>query len=168
MSALPPVAGSITVDQDDWFSAVDFVNRLIWRAEASGVDTLVDAFMPDVTVFHSLGVVHGWDESRKLFTETYPVRISGANQLAVNHIVEPDGDGVLVRYHNLIVLGSRPPGSPAARWVDVARFPAALSSWPVTDRLRRHDRQWKILERYLGEPILGESMTDIPWSAFAP
>lgn len=151
MSALPPVAGSTTVDQDEWFSAVDFVNRLTWLAEAGGVDALADAFMPDVTVFHSLGVVNGWDESRGLFTETYAVRIPGASQLAVNHVVEPDGDGVLVRYQNLIVLGSRTPGSPGDRWAGAGSFPPAISSLPVTDRLRRHDRRWKVLERHLGE-----------------
>jgi ketosteroid isomerase-like protein len=151
MSALPPVARFTTVDHDDWFSAVDFVNRLTWLAEAGGVDALVDAFMPDVTVFHSLGVVDGWDESRELFTRAYAVRIPGASQLAVNHVVEPDGDGVLVRYRNLIVLGSRTPALPGARSLDAGGSPAALSSMPVTDRLRRHDGRWKILERHLGE-----------------
>lgn len=162
MSALPPVAGSTTVDQDDWFSAVDFVNRLMWLADAGGADALVDAFTPDVTVFHTLGVAQGWDESRDLFTETYAVRIPGASQLAVNHVVKPDGDGVLVRYQNLIVPGSRPSSAPGGLRDDLPRFPAVGTSLSVTDRLRRHDRRWKVLERYLGEPT-----SDTRWSAFA-
>ncbi|MFI8527569.1 nuclear transport factor 2 family protein [Promicromonospora sukumoe] len=151
MPPLPLVAGSTTVDQDDWFSAVDFVNRLTWLAEAGGVDALVDAFMPDVTVFHPLGAADGWDESRELLTERYAVRIPGASQITLNHIVERDGVGVLVRYQKLIVPSSQTPALPGDQSLKAESSLTALSSLPVTDRLRRHNGRWKISERHLGE-----------------
>ncbi|MFD8337933.1 nuclear transport factor 2 family protein [Streptomyces solisilvae] len=155
MAKLPPVTrtGKLAVDPADWVSAVDFVNRVNWLFEAYDVKGILDAFLPDASVFHALGVMHGREENIEFLTKHYPAYIPGVSRLAINHIVEPDGDGVLVRYQNPMVRNVWPKDAAAHRDGKVfedATLPAIWTNSIVVDRLRRTKDGWKIFEKHIG------------------
>ena len=76
---------------------MDFVNRVNWLFETWDVDAMVEAFLPDGVAYHFHGVIRGQTEMRRFFDHDYPYLIPGVCRHATNHIVDADGDDVIVR-----------------------------------------------------------------------
>lgn len=164
MIQLPPVRPYSAVTAEDRVSAIEFVNRVNWLFDVWDVDALVDAFRPDSVTYHWHGTIRGRDELRRFFDETYPYIIPGVSRHATNHIVDPDDDGgVIVRYHNLLVRFARPEAAPALAAGQAMESPDDLPAiWiysTMVDRLRRSDKGWKILERYVGSTTANDRLT---------
>ena len=147
-----PLAGR--VDDQDHASAIDFVNRVNWLFETWDVDAMVEAFTPNGVAYHFHGVIRGHAEMRRFFEEDYPYLIPGVSRHATNHIVDRDGEGVIVRYHNLLIRYAAPELAPdlgAGKVLDSEdELPAIWIYSPMLDRLRRIDDGWRIHERYVG------------------
>lgn len=163
MKPFPPVLPYSHVDPADRLSAIDFVNRVNWLFDTWDVDALVDAFLPESVTYHWHGTNHGQVETRRFFDETYPYIIPGVSRHATNHIVDPDGDGVVVRYHNLLTRYAPPEAAP-----ELAKGMAMNSSddlpgiWmysAMIDRLRRSGTGWKIFERHVGATMVNDRLT---------
>jgi len=154
MEAFPKVEWQSRVAPADQASAVDFVNRVNWLFETWDVDGMVDAFLPEGVAFHFHGTIRGQVEMRRFFDNDYPYLIPGVSRHATNHIVDVDGDGVVVRYHNLLVRYAPAEIAPelgAGKVLDSdAELPGIWIYSPMLDRLRRVDGAWKILERHVG------------------
>lgn len=73
---------------------------------------------------------------------------------ALNPIVDPDDDGVIVRYHNLLVRQTAHVASPrivAGQFVaEPAYMPERWVYSAMIDRLRRTESGWRIFERHVG------------------
>ena len=138
----------------DQASAVDFVNRVNWLFETWDVDGMVDAFLPEGVAYHFHGEINGRDAMRRFFEEDYPYLIPGVSRHATNHIVDVDGEGVVVRYHNLLVRYASPEVAPELSEGGIkesdGELPAIWIYSPMMDRLRRTEHGWKIFERYVG------------------
>jgi hypothetical protein len=161
---LPPIQQNDSVSTEDRASAIDFINRVNWFFETWDVDAMVDAFLPDSVTYHFHGTNHGKDETRCFFNKIYPYIIPGVSRHATNHIVDPDDDnGVIVRYHNLLVRYARPEAAPAHMAGQALESPDDLPAiWiysTMVDRLRRRDNGWKIFERYVGCTSINNGLT---------
>jgi hypothetical protein len=161
---LPPIQLYSMVSAEDRASAIDFVNRVNWFFETWDVDAMVDAFLPDSVTYHVHGTIRGKDETRRFFNKIYPYIIPGVSRHATNHIVDPDDDnGVIVRYHNLLVRYARPEVAPAHLAGQVLENPDDLpATWiysTVVDRLRRCNNMWKIFEKYVGCTSINNRLT---------
>jgi hypothetical protein len=156
----PSVAHQSAVALADRISAIDFVNRVNWFFEVWDVDAMVESFLPDSTTFHFHGTIRGHRQLRHFFDHDYPYLIPGVSRHATNPIVDVDGsDGVVVRYHNLLVrYGSAdaPLGAPPSFGVaeSDAGLPAIWIYSPMLDRLRRTDAGWRISERHVGSSVI--------------
>jgi ketosteroid isomerase-like protein len=153
MNAFPRVEVRSRATPADQASAIDFVSRVNWLFETWDVDGMVDAFLPDGVAFHFQGVIRGREAMRRFFDDDYPYLIPGVSRHATNHIVDSDGDGVAVRYHNLLVRyatinDARELGS--GKLHSETGLPSIWIYSPMLDRLRRVEGEWKILERYVG------------------
>ena len=111
----PSVLLDNPVDAADRVSAIDFINRVNWLFDAWDIDAMVEAFLPDSVTHHTHGVVRGRIETRRFFQEQFPYTVPGISRHATNPIVDPDDDGVIVRYHNLLVRYSAAASSPQDR-----------------------------------------------------
>jgi SnoaL-like domain len=110
----PSLALDGEVDIADRVSAIDFINRVNWLFDAWDIDAMVEAFLPDSVTHHAHGVVRGRIETRRFFQEQIRYTMPGTSRHATNPIVDPDDDdGVVVRYHNLLVRCSAAASSPA-------------------------------------------------------
>jgi hypothetical protein len=151
------------VTAEDRASAIDFVNRVNWLFDVWDVDAMVDAFLPDSVTYHFHGTNRGQDETRRFFNDIYPYIIPGVSRHATNHIVDPDEDGVVVRYHNLLVRYAPPEAAPALVAAQAMESPDDLPAiWmysPMVDRLRRWNNGWKIFERYVGFTTTNKRLT---------
>jgi hypothetical protein len=80
--------------------------------------------------------------------------IPGVSRHATNHIVDNDGEGVVVRYQNLLVRYASPQAAAALGAGEAMRsaddLPGIWLYSPMMDRLRRTAAGWKIIERYIG------------------
>jgi SnoaL-like domain len=163
MTPFPPVLPYSAVDPADRLSAIDFVNRVNWLFDTWDVDALVDAFLPESVTYHWHGTNRGQGETRRFFEEVYPYIIPGVSRHATNHIVDPDEDGVVVRYQNLLVRYAAPEQAPEFAEGRVVPSPDDLPAiWmysPMIDRLRRSDSGWKILERHVGGTTTNDRLT---------
>ena len=79
----------------------------------------------------------------------------GVSRQALSLVVDPDNDdGVIVRYHNLLVRQSAQATSPRIVAGQVVAGPADMPElWvysAMTDRLRRTESGWRIFERRVG------------------
>jgi hypothetical protein len=110
---LPHVHRYSAVTPEDRASAIEFVNRVNWLFEVWDVDAMVDAFLPDSVTYHFHGTSRGQDEATRFFDDLYPYIIPGVSRHATNHIVDLDEDGVVVRYHNLLIRHAPPEAAPA-------------------------------------------------------
>jgi SnoaL-like protein len=159
----PSVLPYSVVAPADRASAIDFVNRVNWLFDTWDVDAMVDAFMPESVTYHWHGTNRGRDETRRFFNEIYPYIIPGVSRHATNHIVDPDEDGVVVRYHNLLVRYAPPEAAPALAAGQVMESPDDLPGiWmysAMVDRLRRTENGWKIFERYVGGTTTNNRLT---------
>jgi hypothetical protein len=163
MAVFPPVLAYSDVNPAERQSAIDFINRVNWLFDTWDVDALVDAFLPESVTYHWHGTNHGQVETRRFFEEVYPYIIPGVSRHATNHIVDPDEDGVVVRYHNLLVRYAAPEQA-----IDLARgqvmqspddLPAIWMYSPMIDRLRRSSSGWKIYERHVGGTTTNNRLT---------
>ncbi|CAH2709082.1 SnoaL-like domain-containing protein [Xanthomonas campestris pv. nigromaculans] len=154
MKAFPKVGTGAGVDPADRISAIDFVNRVNWWFETWDVESIMDAFLPDAVTYHFQGTHSGIEQREHFLAHDYPYLIPGVSRHATNHIVDQDEDGVVVRYHNLLVRYASPEAAAALRAGQVMDSPDDLPAiWvyaPMMDRLRRTEDGWKIMERYLG------------------
>lgn len=159
--SLPAVVLDSAVDPADRISAIDFINRVNWLFDAWDIDAMLEAFLPDSTTFHTHGVSRGIIETRRLFQDQSPHVMPGVSRQALNPIVDPDGDdGVIVRYHNLLVRNTA--RAATARIVSGQVISGAVDApeiWiysAMTDRLRRTPRGWRIFERHVGPTSMSE------------
>lgn len=76
--------------------------------ETWDVDAMVDALLPDGVAYHFHGTIRGQSEMRHFFENDYPYLNPGVSRHATNPIVDRDEDGVVVRYHNLLVRYATP------------------------------------------------------------
>lgn len=163
MLAFPPVPRYSAADPLDRASAVDFVNRVNWLFETWDVEAMIDAFLPDAVAYHFHGTINGHAEIRRFFEHDYPYLIPGVSRHATNHIVDVDGDGVQVRYQNLLVRHAAPQDAPALGAGQVMHSDSGLPAiWlysPMRDRLRRTPDGWKISERYIGGSTTNSLLT---------
>lgn len=171
MQAFPAIARVSHVDAADRASAVDFVNRVNWLFETWDVEGMINAFTPDAVAYHFHGTISGHAEIRHFFEHDYPYLIPGVSRHATNHIVDADGDGVQVRYHNLLVRHALPQDAPALGAGQVMTsydgLPALWLYSPMRDRLVRTADGWKIFERYIGGSTTNEALTPADTSAAA-
>lgn len=160
---LPPIVLDSAVDPADRVSAIDFINRVNWLFDAWDIDAMVEAFLPDSVTYHTHGINRGRAETRRFFQELYPYIVPGVSRHATNPIVDPDSDdGVIVRYHNLLVRYAAEAGSPRIVAGQVVAGPADLPAiWvysAMTDRLRRTDIGWRIFERRVGSTTMNDRL----------
>jgi hypothetical protein len=162
--SLPSVVLNSPVDTADQVSAIDFINRVNWIFDAWDIDAMVEAFLPDSVTHHTHGTVRGRIETRRFFQEQYPYTVPGVSRHATNPIVDPDDDdGVIVRYHNLLVRYSTAASSPRIVGGQIVASPADVPAlWvysAMTDRLRRTEGGWRILERRVGPTSMNDRLT---------
>lgn len=161
---LPSVVLDSQVDPADRVTAIDFINRVNWIFDAWDIDAMVEAFLPDSVTHHTHGIVRGRIETRRFFQEQYPYTVPGVSRHATNPIVDPDDDdGVVVRYHNLLVRYSAEASSPRIVGGQVVTSPTDMPAlWvysAMTDRLRRTDGGWRIFERHVGPTSMNDRLT---------
>jgi hypothetical protein len=151
------------VDAADRVSAIDFVNRVNWWFETWDVDAMVNAFLPEGVAYHFHGTLRGQTEMRHFFENDYPYLIPGVSRHATNPIVDRDEDGVVVRYHNLLVRYASPESAATLESGQVMEsrddLPAIWIYSPMMDRLRRTPDGWKIIERYIGGSTTNQHLT---------
>jgi hypothetical protein len=162
--ALPSVVLHSAVDTADQVSAIDFINRVNWLFDAWDIDGMVEAFLPDSVTHHTHGIVRGRIETRRFFQAQYPYAVPGVSRHATNPIVDPDDDdGVVVRYHNLLVRYASQAAPPRIVGGQLVSTPADLPAlWvysAMTDRLRRTPGGWRIFERRVGETSMNDRLT---------
>lgn len=167
MSSLPPISLDSQVDAADRSDAIDFINRVNLLFDAYEVDSMVQAFLPEGTIFHSQGVTQGHIELRRFFQQAALYSGPGISRVATNPIVDADGDGVIVRYHNLVVRYSDAPVSNAVTGRDGEELPGIWVYSAMTDRLRRTERGWRIFERYIGSTTMNDRMTPAAANPYA-
>jgi hypothetical protein len=162
MDTFPRIEQRSRANPDDQASAIDFVNRVNWLFETWDVDGMLEAFLPEGVAFHFHGTIRGRDAMRRFFDEHYPYLIPGVSRHATNHIVDVDGEGVAVRYHNLLVryapieIASELGAGKVLQ--SQAELPGIWIYSPMLDRLRRVDGAWKILERYVGGSMTNQRL----------
>ncbi len=161
---VPAVVLDSPVDPADRVTAIDFINRVNWLFDDWDIDAMVEAFLPDAVMQHTHGVVRGRIETRRFFREQYPYTVPGVSRHATNPIVDPDDDdGVIVRYHNLLVRYSAEASSPRIVGGQVVASPSDMPAlWiysAMTDRLRRSDGGWRIHERRVGPTSMNDRLT---------
>jgi ketosteroid isomerase-like protein len=160
---LPPITLESTVDPADRISAVDFINRVNWLFDAWDIDAMVEAFLPDSVTYHTHGINRGQAETRRFFQQLYAYSGPGVSRHATNPIVDRDGDGVIVRYHNLLVRYT-PEASSMVTGQVVGRpdnLPALWVYSAITDRLRRTDKGWRIFERHIGATTMNDGLGSV-------
>jgi SnoaL-like domain len=158
---LPPIGLDCAVDPADRVSAIDFIHRVNWLFDAWDIDAMVEAFLPDSVTYHTHGVARGKVETRRFFQEQSPYVVPGVGRQALSLVVDPDDDdGVIVRYHNLLV---RQTAQTAAPRIVAGQVVAAPTDMPelfiysaMTDRLRRTESGWRILERHVGPTSMSD------------
>lgn len=165
MSNLPPVALDSAVDPVDRATAIDFINRVNWLFDAWDIDGMVEAFLPDSVTYHTHGINRGRVETRRFFQQQSPYTLPGVSRHATNPIVDRDGEGVIVRYHNLLIRYASPEASSNVVVAQVVESPSDLPAiWvysTMTDRLRRTDRGWRIFERHVGATTMNDRLRPI-------
>jgi hypothetical protein len=164
VAGAPPVVLRSAVEAADQVSAVDFINRVNWLFDAWDIDAMVEAFLPDSVTHHTHGSIRGRIETRRFFQAQYPYTVPGVSRHATNPIVDPDDDdGVVVRYHNLLVRYATQAASPRIVGGQVLSAPSGLPAlWvysAMTDRLRRTDDGWRIFERHVGDTSVNDRLT---------
>ena len=154
MSKFPRVSLRSDVNPVDSAGAIDFVNRVNWLFETWELEAMIDAFLPNASVFHFHGTLHGKAEIRKFLTNDYPYLIPGVSRHATNHNVDSDDEGVVVRYQNLLVRFASPEASSgleAGQVIDSSDDQPAIWIYsPMMDRLSQTSSGWKIRERHVG------------------
>lgn len=161
MPSLPPIALDSVVDPADRISAIDFINRVNLLFDAWDIDGMVEAFLPDSITYHTGGVTHGQEETRRFFQQVRPYIDHGVSRIATNPIVDADEDGVIVRYHNLHVRYTveAAPGAITGQVPGIStNMPAIWVYSAMTDRLRRVGSGWRILERHVGVTAMNDQV----------
>ncbi|MGF6712750.1 ketosteroid isomerase-like protein [Luteibacter sp. W1I16] len=171
MKPFPRISPQGPVAEADRVSAIDFVNRVNWWFETWDVESMIDAFTPDAVAFHFHGTIRNHAGIRHFFEHDYPYLIAGVARVAGNHIVDNDGDGVVVRYQNLLVRYVEPEGARALGAGQMVERQNGLPGiWlysPMMDRLRRTADGWKIHERYIGGTTTNALLSPADHSAAA-
>jgi SnoaL-like domain len=146
------------VSGSDRADAIEFVNRVNWLFDIWDVEGIAESFLPDAVTRHPHGVVSGPAGLRQFLEAYYPLAIPGVSREATNHVVDADGDDVVVRYHNLLIRYAMPEDVEAVRNATEVisnddGLPAIVSLSPMIDRLRRTDDGFKIVERLVGGTV---------------
>jgi hypothetical protein len=166
MPSLPPIGLDSTVDPADQLSAIDFINRVNLLFDAGNIDAMVEAFLPDSVTYHSDGITRGQAETRRIFQEKCPYSVPGISRIATNPIVDRDGQGVIVRYHNLLVRYAPKPTELRVITAEVVDDPDDLPAiWiysAMADRMRRVDSGWRIFERHIETTTVNDRLSPTP------
>jgi hypothetical protein len=156
-----PVPSKI-LTTDERSSAVNFVNRINYLLEEFAHDKMVNSFLPDTTVYHFHGVIKRQHGARKFFEDQYGYLIPGVSRHATNHILDRDGKGVMVRYHEHLVRYAWPKDAGGVKAGTAAQSDGGLpTTWlfsPMIDRSRKTDEGWKIFERYIGPSVVSSKL----------
>lgn len=155
------------VTAEERSSAIDYINRVNFLFEEFDHDKLLNAWLPDGSVYHFHGTVHGYDQMKKFLQETYGYLIPGVSRHATNHIVDRDEEtgGVIVRYHQHLTRYAWPRDAETItkgagqETTSKDDLPATWQFAPSIDRLKMTDEGWKIYERYLGGSVTNERLT---------
>ncbi|KAL6884435.1 hypothetical protein GGI43DRAFT_419513 [Trichoderma evansii] len=112
-------------------------------------------FLPDAAIHHIGGAIRGKAEMKAFLEDLYAkVFIPGIGRNAMNHVVDRDDDGVIVRYQQHLVRYAWPSDTEGiTAGEDLLSNDGLPSTWhfgTVIDRLRMTSEGWKIFERYLG------------------
>lgn len=154
MKSFLKVAPYSTVSAEDRVSAIEFINRVNWFFDAWDVESIVQAFAENSVTYHFHGTNRGRAEVRQFLTEKYPYLIPGVSRHATNHIVDADEDGVVVRYHNLLIRYATPEAAPTMGFAKALEsqedMPGIWLYSVMVDRLRRTPEGWEIFERHVG------------------
>lgn len=160
----PPInpITSSDVTADERSSAIDFVNRLNHLFEEFNHDKMLQGFLPDATVYHFHGEKKGHVEHRRFFETQYGYLIPGISRHATSHVVDRDGEGVTVRYHQQHIRFAWPADAEkvkgGATWRMNDGLPAMHLHCTLIDRLRKMDEGWKLFERYVSPGIFNEKL----------
>jgi ketosteroid isomerase-like protein len=149
------------VSGSDRADVIEFVNRVNWFFDIWDVEAIVAAFAPDVRTRHPHRTVNGRAELREFLKGYYGAAVPGVSREAVNHIVDADGDDVVVRYHSVLIRYATPADAEsvhnaAGAVINDDGLPAIFSWSPVMDRLRRTDGGWEIVERLVGGTVVND------------
>jgi hypothetical protein len=160
---LPPVVLDSAVEPADRVTAIDFINRVNWLFDAWDIDAMLEAFLPDSVTHHTHGITRGVIETLRFFQDQGPYVVPGVSRQALNPIVDPDDDdGVIVRYHNLLLRHAAQANSPRIVSGQVVAGPADMPEiWvysAMTDRLRRTESGWRIFERHIGPTSMNDQL----------
>src|SRR5258708_2903191 len=104
ISKLNALGAVSAADRSEAIESINRVNRLF---EVWDVDELIESFAPDAVVRHPLGVITGREAQRAFLEHYYPL-VPGVSRSATGHIVDAEGDDLVVRYHNLLIRYAMP------------------------------------------------------------
>ncbi|WP_327731279.1 nuclear transport factor 2 family protein [Streptomyces sp. NBC_00487] len=163
MAEFPHFNAPNAVSGADRADAIELVNRVNWLFDIWDVDRIMDLFLPDAVTRHPYGVVSGRTAQRKFLEGYYPL-IPGVSRHATNHIVDADGDDLVVRYYNLLVRYAMPDDAETVRVATEMvgnddGLPAIWITSPMMDRIRRTNEGWKIAERLVGGTVRSDRLT---------
>ncbi|KAL5338119.1 hypothetical protein BJX70DRAFT_367741 [Aspergillus crustosus] len=170
-----PATQSKSLTATEITTAIDFVNRHNFIFTEFTHETMLSTFLPDATVYHTHGTLHGHTEFKSFFENIYGFFIPGIARSATNHVVDRDEDGgVTVRYLETLVrygYGKEEEDGVDDPYVvtgkDAVRGDGLPAVWWVgtmVDRLRMTEDGWRIYERYLGAPVRNGGL-DLPKKA---
>lgn len=164
----PAVSVYSNESQADRSSAVDFVNRVNWHFERNNIGNMLESFTTDAVAFHFHGEIRGHEAMRHFFEVDYQYLIPGVCRVAANHIVDEDGDGVVVYYQNLLVRHTWPllDEENTAQKTEQnglrhseGNTPGIWLYSPMIDRLTKTPTGWKIWERYIGASTMNVDLS---------
>lgn len=163
MAEFPDFNAPNAVSSSDRADAIELVNRVNWLFDTWDVDRIMDLFLPDAVIRHPHGVASGQAEQRSFITAYYPL-VPGVSRHATNHIVDADGDDLVVRYHNLLVRYAMPDDAESVRVATEIvgnddGLPAIWIASPMVDRIRRTEEGWKIAQRLVGGAVRNDRLT---------
>ncbi|MFG2731561.1 nuclear transport factor 2 family protein [Streptomyces canus] len=163
MAEIPHFNAPNAVSGTDRADAIELVNRVNWLFDIWDVEGILESFVPDAITRHPHGVARGRAAQRQFLEQYYPL-VPGVSRHATNHIVDADGDDVIVRYYNLLIRYAMPEDAETVRVTtemigNSDGLPAIWIGSPMMDRLRRTDQGWKIVERIVGGTVRSERWT---------
>lgn len=151
------------VDHQDRSELVDLVNRVNLAFDRWDVDTMVDTFTPDCTVFHPRGQVRG-HEALRAFYDAYEPLTKGVRRHALNHVVDGHADGTAsVTYYMLLLRVAEPDDAAKATQAplteDSEGLPGVFMHSVMTDRCRKDPgKAWRILERRVDATVVNTTL----------
>ncbi|MER5539581.1 nuclear transport factor 2 family protein [Streptomyces mirabilis] len=114
MAEFPHFNAPNAVSGADRADAIELVIRVNWLFDVWDVEGSIALFVPDVVARHPHWVVSGRAAQREFLEAYYPL-VPGVSRHATNHIVDADGDDLVVRYYNALVRYAMPDDAETVR-----------------------------------------------------